>query len=160
VDAAGRGDYSREEGTAMVRSKVIATVFGDLLPSPKIERTVKVLMAEDPVAILGGSIALKFMDDEDVHDEIAHSGVAHVRSKNFQVTRQWSCCRGGDARNVMGASREVHVLKEGLQAGKDAIAGPVPVARVFLTSVDVITILIVRSPTARAQAPTATQGCH
>ena len=98
--------------------------------------------------------------DGDVHDEIAHFRVAHIRSKNFQVTDNGLVVRGGDARNVMGASREVHVLKEGLQAGKDAIAGPVPVAREFLTSVDVITILIVRSPTARAQAPTATQGCH
>ena len=58
VDAAGRGDYSREEGTAMVRCKVIVTVFGDLFPSPKIERKVKILMAEDPVAILGSSVAL------------------------------------------------------------------------------------------------------
>ena len=65
VDAAGRGDYSREEGTAMVRCKVIVTVFGDLFPSPKIERKVKILMAEDPVAILGGSVALKFMHDGD-----------------------------------------------------------------------------------------------
>ena len=65
MDAAGRGDYSREEGTAMVRCKVIVTVFGDLFPSPKIERKVKILMAEDPVAILGGSVALKFMDDGD-----------------------------------------------------------------------------------------------
>ena len=30
VDAAGRGDYSREEGTATVRCKVAVTVFGDL----------------------------------------------------------------------------------------------------------------------------------
>jgi hypothetical protein len=86
VGAAGRGDYSREEGTAMVRCKVIVTEFGDLFPSPKIERTVKVLMAEDPVAILGGSIALKFMDDGDVHDEIAHFGFAYIRSKKFHVT--------------------------------------------------------------------------
>ena len=114
VDAAGRGDYSREEGTAMVRSKVIATVFGDLLPSPKIERTVKVLMAEDPVAILGGSIALKFMDDEDVHDEIAHFGVAHIRSKNFQVTDNGLVAHAGDARNAVGASGEARVPKEGL----------------------------------------------
>jgi hypothetical protein len=41
VDSAGRGDYSREEGTAMVRCKVRVTVFGDLFPSPKIERTVE-----------------------------------------------------------------------------------------------------------------------
>ena len=95
MDAAGRGDYSREEGTAMVRSKVIATVFGDLLPSPKIERTVKVLMAEDPVAILGGSISLKSMDDGDVHDEVAHFGVAHIGSKPLQEPsshRGLVCC--------------------------------------------------------------------
>ena len=64
VDAAGRRD-SREEGTVMVSCKVTVTVFGDLFPSPKIERKVKILMAEDPVAILGGSVALKFMDDGD-----------------------------------------------------------------------------------------------
>jgi hypothetical protein len=40
-------------------------------------------MAEDPVAILGGSISLKFMDDGDVHDEIAHFGVSHIRSNKF-----------------------------------------------------------------------------
>jgi hypothetical protein len=48
VDAAGRGGYSREEGTVMVSCKVTVTVFGcyigDLFPSPKIERTVRVLM--------------------------------------------------------------------------------------------------------------------
>ena len=60
----------------------------------------------------------------------------------------------------MGASGEAHVLKEGLQAGKDEKVGLLPVAQVFLTSVDVIAILIARSPMARALAPTATQGCH
>jgi hypothetical protein len=117
-------------------------------------------MAEDPVAILGGSNALKLMDNGGVHDEIVHSGVAHVGSKDLQVTNNGLVARGGDARNVMGASGEAHVLKEGLQAGEDAIVGPVPVSPVFSTSVDVIAILIVRSPTARALAPTATQGFH
>ena len=42
----------------MVRCKVTATVFVGRFPSPKINRTVKVLMAEDPVAILGSSVAL------------------------------------------------------------------------------------------------------
>ena len=60
----------------------------------------------------------------------------------------------------MGASGEAHVLKEGLQAGKEVIVSPVPVARVFLTSVDVVAILIVPSTAAREQAQTATQGCH
>ena len=160
MGAAGRGDYSREEGTAMVRCKVIVTVFGDLFPSPKIERTVRVLMAEETIAFRGGSIPLKFVDDGDVNDEIAHFRVAHIRSKKFQVTDNSLIARGGDARNVMGASGEAHVLKEGLQAGEDAIVGPVPVSPVFSTSVDVIAILIVRSPTARALAPTATQGFH
>ena len=98
----------------MVRCKVTVTVFVGRFPSPKINRTVKVLMAEDPVAILGGSIALKFIDDGDVHDEIAHFRVAHIRSKKFQVTDNSLIARGGDARNVMGASGEARVPQEGL----------------------------------------------
>jgi hypothetical protein len=64
---------------------------------------------------------------------------------------------------VYQSSRHYRIVtKEGLQAVKDAIVSPVPVARVFLISVDIIVIamLIVRSPTARALAPTATQGFH
>ena len=60
-----------------------------------VERTVKVLMAEDPVAILGGSISLKSMDDGDVHDEVAHFGVAHIGSKPLQEPsshRGLVCC--------------------------------------------------------------------
>ena len=51
VDAAGRGNYSRDEGTAMVNCKVTVAVFGDLFPSPKVERTIEALMAEEPVAL-------------------------------------------------------------------------------------------------------------
>ena len=71
-------------------------------------------MAEDPIAFWGGSISLKFMDDGDVHDEIAHLRVAHIRSKNFQVTDNGLVAHGGDARNVMGACGEARVPKEGL----------------------------------------------
>ena len=60
----------------------------------------------------------------------------------------------------MGAGGETCVLKEGLKAGKEVIVSPVPVARMFLTSIDVVAILIVPSPAARAQAPTTTQGYH
>jgi hypothetical protein len=63
VDAAGRENDSREEGTAMVHCKVTVAVFVDLFPSPKLEHTIEVLMAEDPVAFWVGSISLKFMDD-------------------------------------------------------------------------------------------------
>ena len=45
----------------------------------------------------------------------------------------------------MGAGGETRVLKEGLKAGKEVRVSAVPVARVFLTSVDVVTILIVSS---------------
>ena len=76
--------------------------------------TVKVLMAEDPIAFVGGSSALKFMDDGDVHDEIAHFRVAHICSKKLKVTDNGLVARGGDARNVLGASGEARVPKEGL----------------------------------------------
>ena len=45
------GNYSREKGTAMVNCKVTVAVFGDLFPSPKVERTIEALMAEEPVAL-------------------------------------------------------------------------------------------------------------
>ena len=54
------------------------------------------------------------MDDGDMYDEIAHFGVAHIRSKNFQVTDNGLVAHGGDARNVMGACGEARVPKEGL----------------------------------------------
>ena len=47
-----RGNYSRDEGTAIVNCEVTVAVFDDLFRSPKVERTVKVLMAEDPTAKL------------------------------------------------------------------------------------------------------------
>jgi hypothetical protein len=70
-------------------------------------------MVEDPVAILVGSISLKFIDDGDIHDEIAHFGVAHIRSKNFQVIDNGLVTRGGDAECYgMGASGEDRVLNQ------------------------------------------------
>ena len=71
-------------------------------------------MAEDPIACWGGSISLKFMDDGDDHNEIAHFRVAHICSKKLKVTDNGLVARGGDARNVLGASGEARVPKEGL----------------------------------------------
>ena len=114
MDAAGRGNYSRDEGTATVTCEVTVAVFGHLFPSLKVERTVRVLMAEETIAFRGGSIPLKFVDDGDVNDEIAHFRVAHICSKKLKVTDNGLVARGGDARNVLGASGEARVPKEGL----------------------------------------------
>ena len=56
MDAAGRGDYSREEGTATVRCKVTVAVFGDLFPEPEDRAHGQGLDGGGPLPLLGNAI--------------------------------------------------------------------------------------------------------